>query len=73
VAIVFDCRLEHHANGNQDQRNGAEQGGHDAPDIEQPMAGYEEDTGEAVDTSMGIDAHVSLACVHRMFYLQFLA
>jgi len=37
------------------------------------MVGYEEDTGEVVDTSMRIDVHVSLACVHCMFYLQFLA
>jgi len=32
------------------------------------MADHEEDAGEAVDTSMRIDAHVTLACIHCRFY-----
>jgi len=66
IVFEFDHDLEQ-GDDAQDQHHHAAEG-HDAPDeVDGQAASYEEDPGDTVDTPR-IDAHVSLARMHHMFY-----
>ena len=51
-----------------DQPRGVEGGQEAADGSEEPTASYEEESGDAVDDPMAVDAHLSLACTYRTSY-----